>query len=209
MIAAVGVVRARPEGTTNPKLATGDIEVMNKDLVICHLDEGATLNMEMTADTGKGYVPAVSNRPVDAPIGLIPVDSLYSPVRQVSYKVDNARIGQELLLDVDLRPLHDDRQRLDFHFARLGDRVFENGAPLEQVILLQHIADLAVRPGDRPPVEKDRAAVRELEAMAGGVGTPGGEGVEYSPTSPTILATRRSDMRVKTRLMPRSARRRG
>ncbi|WP_343610357.1 DNA-directed RNA polymerase subunit alpha [Novosphingobium sp.] len=78
---------------------TGDIEVMNKDLVICHLDEGATLNMELTADTGKGYVPAVQNRPVDAPIGLIPVDSLYSPVRQVSYKVDNARIGQELDYD--------------------------------------------------------------------------------------------------------------
>ena len=78
---------------------TGDIEVMNKDLVICHLDEGATLNMELIADTGKGYVPAVSNRPVDAPIGLIPVDSLYSPVRQVSYKVDNARIGQELDYD--------------------------------------------------------------------------------------------------------------
>jgi DNA-directed RNA polymerase subunit alpha len=67
--------------------------------VICHLDEGATLNMELTADTGKGYVPAVSNRPADAPIGLIPVDSLYSPVRQVSYKVENARIGQELDYD--------------------------------------------------------------------------------------------------------------
>jgi DNA-directed RNA polymerase subunit alpha len=78
---------------------SGDIEVMNKDLVICHLDEGATLNMELTADTGKGYVPAVGNRPVDAPIGLIPVDSLYSPVRQVSYKVDNARVGQELDYD--------------------------------------------------------------------------------------------------------------
>ena len=78
---------------------TGDIEVMNKDLVICHLDEGATLNMELTADSGKGYVPAVANRPIDAPIGLIPIDSLYSPVRQVSYKVDNARIGQELDYD--------------------------------------------------------------------------------------------------------------
>ena len=78
---------------------SGDIEVMNKDLVICHLDEGATLNMELTADTGKGYVPAVGNRPVDAPIGLIPIDALYSPVRQVSYKVDNARIGQELDYD--------------------------------------------------------------------------------------------------------------
>ena len=61
---------------------SGDIEVMNKDLVICHLDEGATLNMELTADIGKGYVPATANRPADAPIGLIPVDALYSPVRQ-------------------------------------------------------------------------------------------------------------------------------
>ncbi len=78
---------------------SGDIEVMNPGLVICHLDEGATLNMELTADSGKGYVPALQNRPVDAPIGLIPVDSLYSPIRQVSYKVDNARIGQELDYD--------------------------------------------------------------------------------------------------------------
>ncbi len=78
---------------------TGDIEIMNKDLVICHLDEGATLNMELTCDIGSGYVPATANRPADAPIGLIPVDSLYSPVRQVAYKVENARVGQELDFD--------------------------------------------------------------------------------------------------------------
>ena len=78
---------------------SGDIEVMNPELVICHLDEGATLNMELTADTGKGYVPATVNRPADAPIGLIPVDALYSPVRQVSYKVDPTRVGQDLDYD--------------------------------------------------------------------------------------------------------------
>ena len=78
---------------------SGDIEIMNKDLLICHLDEGATLNMELTADIGKGYVPATANRPVDAPIGLIPVDALYSPVRQVSYKVDPTRVGQDLDYD--------------------------------------------------------------------------------------------------------------
>lgn len=78
---------------------SGDIEVMNKDLIVCHLDEGATLNMELTVDVGKGYVPAVANRPADAPIGLIPVDSLYSPIRQVSYKVDKTRVGQELDFD--------------------------------------------------------------------------------------------------------------
>jgi DNA-directed RNA polymerase subunit alpha len=78
---------------------SGDIEVMNPELTLCHLDEGATLNMELTADIGKGYVPAVNNRPIDAPIGLVPVDALYSPVRQVAYKVENTRVGQELDYD--------------------------------------------------------------------------------------------------------------
>ncbi len=87
------------EVTAGQIATTGDIEVMNPDLVICHLDEGATLNMELTAEVGKGYVPAASNRPVDAPIGLVPVDALYSPVRQVSYKVENTRVGQELDYD--------------------------------------------------------------------------------------------------------------
>ncbi len=78
---------------------SGDIQVMNPDHVICHLDDGAQFAMELTADSGKGYVPAAENRPADAPIGLIPVDSLYSPVRQVAYKIDAARIGQELDYD--------------------------------------------------------------------------------------------------------------
>ncbi len=78
---------------------TGDMEIMNPDLVICTLDEGATLNMELTVEAGKGYVPASQNRPADAPIGLIPVDALYSPVRQVAYKVENTRVGQELDYD--------------------------------------------------------------------------------------------------------------
>ena len=55
--------------------------------------------MELTADIGKGYVPSQANRPADAPIGLIPVDALYSPVRQVAYKVENTRVGQELDYD--------------------------------------------------------------------------------------------------------------
>ena len=87
------------EVTAGDIATTGDIEVMNPDLVICHLDDGATLNMELTADIGKGYVPSAANRPIDAPIGLIPVDALYSPVRQVAYKVENTRVGQELDYD--------------------------------------------------------------------------------------------------------------
>ena len=77
------------------QIETGaDIEIMNPDLVICHLDKGAKLNMELTVENGKGYVPAVQNRPEESPIGLIPVDAVFSPVRKVTYKVDNSRVGQ-------------------------------------------------------------------------------------------------------------------
>ena len=71
-----------------------DIEIMNSDLVLCHLDKGAKLNMELTVENGKGYVAAIQNRPEDSPIGLIPVDAVFSPVRKVTYKVDNTRVGQ-------------------------------------------------------------------------------------------------------------------
>ena len=74
--------------------AGADIEIMNPELVLCHLDKGAKLSMELTVEAGKGYVAATQNRPEDSPIGLIPVDAVFSPVRKVSYKVDNTRVGQ-------------------------------------------------------------------------------------------------------------------
>ncbi len=73
---------------------THDIEVMSPDLVICTLDQGAHLVMELVVETGKGYVPVSASRSEDAPIGLIPVDAIFSPVRKVSYKVENTRVGQ-------------------------------------------------------------------------------------------------------------------
>jgi DNA-directed RNA polymerase subunit alpha len=79
--------------------AGSDIEVLNPELVICTLDEGADIRMEFTVALGKGYVASDRNRPEDAPIGLIPIDSLYSPVKRVSYKVENTREGQ--VLDYD------------------------------------------------------------------------------------------------------------
>ncbi len=78
---------------------TSDVDILNPDHVICTLDEGASIRMEFTTDTGKGYVPADRNRPDDAPIGLVPVDSLFSPVTKVSYRVENTREGQ--ILDYD------------------------------------------------------------------------------------------------------------
>ena len=78
---------------------SSDIEILNPDLVLCTLDEKVDFRMELTIATGKGYVPADRTRPEDAPIGLIPVDSLFSPVKKVSYKVENTREGQ--ILDYD------------------------------------------------------------------------------------------------------------
>ena len=79
--------------------AVSDVDILNPDLVICNLDHGARIRMELTINSGKGYVAAERNRPEDAPIGLIPVDSLFSPVRKVSYRVENTREGQ--ILDYD------------------------------------------------------------------------------------------------------------
>ncbi len=73
---------------------TAGVEIMNPDHIICHLDKEATLVMELTIESGKGYVPSSQNRSEDSPIGLIPVDAIFSPIRQVAYKVENERVGQ-------------------------------------------------------------------------------------------------------------------
>jgi DNA-directed RNA polymerase subunit alpha len=84
-----------PGEITAGMIETGhDIEVVEPDLVICTLDEGARISMEMTVSGGKGYVPASAHRDEDTPIGLIPIDAVFSPVRRVSYKVENTRVGQ-------------------------------------------------------------------------------------------------------------------
>src|SRR5260370_12836419 len=79
--------------------APSDIEILNGDHVLCTLDDGAQVRMEFTVQTGKGYVPAEMNRPEDAPIGLIAVDALYSPVKRVAYRVEPTRHGQTLDYD--------------------------------------------------------------------------------------------------------------
>jgi DNA-directed RNA polymerase subunit alpha len=85
--------------------ASHDVEIVDPDLVICTLDEGTKINVEMTVTTGKGYVPASQIRAEDSPIGLIPIDAVYSPVRRVAFRVENTRVGQvtdydKLVLDV-------------------------------------------------------------------------------------------------------------
>ena len=85
---------------------TSDIEIMNPEHHICTLDKGSSLNVEFIVETGKGYVPANSSSQVEMPIGLIPVDALFSPIKQVAYRVENTRVGQQtdydkLLFDIE------------------------------------------------------------------------------------------------------------
>lgn len=85
---------------------TADVEVLDKDIEICTLDKGARFECELYVGSGKGYVPAAQNRPDDCPIGYIPVDSIFTPVRKVAVKVENSRVGQitnydKLILEVE------------------------------------------------------------------------------------------------------------
>ncbi|MDA7564083.1 DNA-directed RNA polymerase subunit alpha [Pelagibacteraceae bacterium] len=78
---------------------SADIEILNPEQVICNLDDNAKIYMELTVNTGKGYVSAEKNREKDSPLGLIPIDSVYSPVKRVSYNISETREG--LSIDYD------------------------------------------------------------------------------------------------------------
>lgn len=78
---------------------SADIEILNPDMYICTLDEGAKLEMDITIGVGRGYVSAQDNKDENQPIGYIPVDSIFSPVEAASYVVESARVGQDINLD--------------------------------------------------------------------------------------------------------------
>ena len=91
----------------------GDIEehtnvfkVMNPDMLICSMEPFVNLELELTITKGRGYVPASENLPKDAPIGVIPLDAIYTPIKNVAYKVENTRVGQRTdyeLLTIDVK----------------------------------------------------------------------------------------------------------
>ena len=88
-----GAIKAK-DIQTNP-----DVQILNPELTICHLDENTKFHMELVANTGKGYHPSEKNKSDDAPLGLISIDALFSPVKKVSYAVENAREGKSLDYD--------------------------------------------------------------------------------------------------------------
>ena len=86
--------------------APADLEIANKDLVICTLNKGASIDIHMNVECNKGYIVADQVKKSELPIGTIMIDAMFSPVKRVSYKVDNARVGQitdfdKLTIDID------------------------------------------------------------------------------------------------------------
>ncbi|MFI3260688.1 MAG: DNA-directed RNA polymerase subunit alpha [bacterium] len=106
-----------------------DIEIVNPDLVICNLVEGGKIEMEMTVDNGRGYVDASENKMklADAKIGIIPMDSSYSPVELVKYEVVDTRVGQEENFD-----------KLIIEVSTNGSMTPEEAIALAGKILIEH-----------------------------------------------------------------------
>ena len=87
------------EVTAKDIITDGTVEVLNPDLHIATVSEGGSLVMELTADMGRGYNTAEKNKKPDQPLGVLPIDSIYTPVKKVNYSVENTRVGQRVDYD--------------------------------------------------------------------------------------------------------------
>ena len=108
-------------------------QVLNPELVICHMDPSVKLNIELTIGKGRGYVPTDENKVVGAPVDTIAIDSIYTPIRNVSFKVENYRVEQktdyeklviEILTDGSINPkdaLKEAAKILIYHFMLFSD----------------------------------------------------------------------------------------
>jgi DNA-directed RNA polymerase subunit alpha len=123
-------IEAQGEGVITGKdiICPSDVEILSKDLRIATLDSNAKFNMEINIDKGRGYVPAENNKTENMPIGVIPVDSIYTPVEKVSYKVENTRVGQ--ITDFD---------KLIFDVWTNGSINPQEGISLGAKILVEHL----------------------------------------------------------------------
>ncbi len=98
--------------TNQTMITAGDIgkfssnfTVLNPDLLICHINPEITVEMELSVNKGRGYIPAEENKPAEAPLGLIPIDSIFTPIKNVKYTIENYRVEQKtdyekLVLDI-------------------------------------------------------------------------------------------------------------
>ena len=105
-----------------------DVEILNKDLHIATLTEDADLHIEIHVNRGRGYVAAENNKTETMPIGVIPIDSIYTPVEKCSYKVENTRVGERI-----------DFEKLTLELETDGSMNPQEGTSLAAKILVEHL----------------------------------------------------------------------
>lgn len=107
---------------------TSVFQIMNPEIEICHMDTSVSLELELTISKGRGYVPADEHKSTDLPIGVIPVDSIYTPIKNVAYKVSSTRVGQRT-----------DYERLNMDIVTDGTIHPEEAIKEASRILIQHL----------------------------------------------------------------------
>ena len=112
-------------------MGDGDVVILNPELPICTVAEGTIFHAVLTADTGRGYTSADENkaRKVDMPIGVLPIDSIYTPIERVNYQVENTRVGQR-----------DDYDKLTLDIWTDGSITPSEATSLSAKILTEHLA---------------------------------------------------------------------
>ena len=108
-----------------------EVEILNPDMYIATLDAGAKLNMEMTLDKGRGYVSAEQNKPAQNVIGVIPIDSIYTPVLKANFNVDNTRVGNIV-----------DKNKLTLEVWTDGSIGANEAVSLSAKILIEHLIEI-------------------------------------------------------------------
>jgi len=107
---------------------TQSFQIMNPELLICTLDSSARLDIELTLGKGRGYVPAEDNKPKEAPLGYIPMDSIFTPIKNVKYSIENTRVEQRT-----------DFEKLIMEVATDGTIHPEEAVKQASRILIQHL----------------------------------------------------------------------
>lgn len=136
-----------------------DVEILNPDLHIATLDDGGTLRLELEVNRGRGYVPADQNKDPNQPIGVVPIDAIFSPIRLVNYVVEHARVGQRT-----------DYDRLIFEITTDGSITPQDALSSAAQIMKDHIQLFIAMEQEPEEVEEDvvdeqKEHIRELLNM--------------------------------------------
>lgn len=151
----------------------GDVEIVNPDLHIATLSKNTTLSIEMVAGRGRGYVPSYENKPDTQVIGVLPIDSLYTPIKKVSYEVEKTRVGQDGNYDKLIMDINTDGSLTPEEALSLGSRILsEHLNVISDLNNISNISDILVEKEEtikektlEAPIENLNLSVRAYNCL--------------------------------------------